>query len=313
LVDAELVEKVEQSRDWHLMGVRPNDPLIGLQWPLRQIDAFRAWRYEKPKEKVSVAVIDTGVDQAHVDLEGRVVEGVDFLGIDQDPYDDNGHGTHVTGIIAANVGNRRGIAGLSRGAQLIPMKSCASAGNCPVFETYEAVVESVRRGAQIINMSLGGAGECSDIDQTVYDYARQQGVLVVVAAGNSGADHNPTISPANCDNTFGVGASDQKGHHASFSSYGDFVDIAAPGVEVWSTVPPLTSLTSSYLGYAAYQGTSMASPFVAAAAAVLKGLHPDWTPEQIQDRLTSTATAGGPRGRDDLFGAGILDLYKAVH
>lgn len=312
LRESSLVRSVESRRVLHVMGRLPNDPLLKLQWPLRRLDAFRAWRFEERKTPVTVAVIDTGVDASHVDLQERVLDGFDFLDLDEDPYDDHGHGTHVSGIIAANTSNRKGIAGLSQGARIIPMKACTADGACPIFETYESVVDAVRRGAQVINMSLGGAGECSPIDQIVYDYAREQGVLVVVAAGNSGEEQNPVITPASCNFTTGVGAIDQKGLKAPFSSYGDFVDIAAPGVEIWSTLPPLRSLDSPHLGYGPASGTSMASPFVAAAAALLAGRHADWTPAQIEERLLSTAIDAGKRGRDDLYGEGILNLYAAL-
>jgi subtilisin family serine protease len=312
LVRSPHIKSVDPLRTWQLLGTPTNDPLVELQWPLDMIGAFKAWKKEGRADPVSVAVIDTGVDRAHVDLEARVGDGFDFLAVDQDAFDDQGHGTHVAGIIAANVNNREGIAGTSRGAQIIPMKACTSGGSCPVFETYEAVVDATRRGANVINMSLGGAGPCSVIDQTIYDYAHQQGVLVVVSAGNSGQDENPVISPASCNYTLGVGAVNSKGMKAPFSSYGDFVDIAAPGVDVWSTVPPLTALLSPHLGYMPASGTSMASPFVAAAAAVLKGQHPEWGPDEIQQRLLSTAVDAGKRGRDDRYGEGILNLYKAV-
>ena len=277
------------------------------------MDATKAWRVGRKKlEPVDVAVIDTGVDATHVDLEDRVLEGFDFLELDDDAYDDHGHGTHVAGIIAASISNRKGVAGIAPNASIIPMKACTSGGACPPYETYLSVVDSVRRGADIVNMSLGGPLQCSEIEQALYQWVRDQGVLTVVAAGNSAGEGNPTISPANCDNTLAVGASDQKNKKAEFSSFGDFVDIAAPGVGIWSTLPPLVSISSRYIGYGPADGTSMASPFVAGAAAVLKGLHPDWTPEQIADRLMSTATDAGRKGRDDHFGKGILDLHAAV-
>ncbi|MEA2451450.1 MAG: thermitase [Actinomycetota bacterium] len=313
LTASPLLAAVERERTLHVMGGgRPNDPLLDLQWPLRKVDAFKAWKYEESKNKVVVGVIDTGVDQSHPDLQKRLVDGFDFVAHDTDPYDDNGHGTHVSGIIAANVSNRVGIAGLSRGAQILPLKACTADGACGLFEIYGALVDGVRLGAEVINMSLGGAGECSSIDQTVYDYVRQLGVLVVVAAGNSGQDKNPVITPASCNFTLAVGAVDKHSRKAPFSSFGDFVDIAAPGVEVWSTLPPLVSLLTEHIGYGAESGTSMASPFVAAAAASLKGLHPDWTPEQIEQRLLESAVDAGKKGRDDMFGEGILNLLAAL-
>lgn len=310
LAASPLVAAVEASRDLRIMGT-PNDPLLDLQWPLRKLDAFKAWKHEA-KSEVLVGVIDTGVDAAHPDLEKRIVPGFDFLEVDPDTYDDHGHGTHVSGIVAANISNRTGIAGLSKVARIIPMKACTADGACPVFETYQAIADAIRRGASVINMSLGGPGPCSPIDQTVYDFARQEGTLVVVSSGNSGQDDNPVISPASCDYTLGVGAIDRKSKKAAFSSYGDFVDIAAPGVEVWSTLPPLVSLQTDHIGYGPASGTSMASPFVAAAAASLKAVHPDWTPQQIEDRLLSTSVDAGKKGRDDFYGEGILNFLRAL-
>jgi subtilisin family serine protease len=240
------------------------------------------------------------------------VDGFDYLELDDDTYDDNGHGTHVAGIIAANVNNRTGVAGLSQGASIIPMKVCESSGICNGFAILAAAIDSVQRGAEVINMSLGGEGECGGVEQAVFDWVRDQGTLTVISAGNEAEHGNPRITPANCDNTLGVGATDQKNRKAVFSSYGDFVDIAAPGVEIWSTVPPLVSITSLYIGYAPYQGTSMAAPFVAGAAALVKARHPNWSPDRIEKKLMATATDAGPRGRDDLFGAGILNLVRAL-
>ena len=306
------VVAVEAPRVVHIMARRPNDPLVRLQWGLRTVAAFDAWKVMKKLDEVQVAVMDTGVDATHIDMENRVLGGYDYLEIDDDAYDDNGHGTHVAGIIAANIANRKGVAGLSPNATIIPMKVCAAAGSCDPFAIYVAAIDSVQRGADIINMSLGGEGECGDIGQAVFDWIRDQGTLTVVSAGNSGADGNPTITPANCDGTLAVGASDQQNRKAEFSSFGDFVDIAAPGVGIWSTYPPLVSITSPYIGYAPGDGTSMAAPFVAAAAAVVKGMHPGWSPDQIERRLLSTATDAGRPGRDDHFGKGILNLLAAV-
>ena len=306
------VVAVAAPRVAHIMARPPNDPLVRLQWGLRKLDAFDAWEVGKKLAEVQVAVIDTGVDASHIDMEGRVLGGYDYLELDDDSYDDHGHGTHVAGIIVANAANRKGVAGLAPNATVIPMKACAAGGSCDLFSVYVSAIDSVQRGADIINMSLGAAGECDDIGQAVFDWVRDQGTLTVVSAGNSGGDDNPTITPANCDGTLGVGASDQQDRKAEFSSFGDFVDIAAPGVGIWSTLPSLVSITSPYIGYGPLDGTSMAAPFVAAAAAVVKGRHPEWSPDQIERRLLSTATDVGRPGRDDRFGKGILNLLAAV-
>ncbi|HEV3472782.1 MAG TPA: S8 family serine peptidase [Actinomycetota bacterium] len=308
------VRALERPRTFQLMGA-PNDPLVKLQWGLKAVGAFDAWRLEEGKKSgVMVGVIDTGIDATHADLKKKVEAGFDFLELDADPYDDNGHGTHVAGIIAANVGNKRGVAGLAPGVSVIPMKACLSGGQCDPFAIWAGVVDATRRGAAVLNLSLGGSGECDDISQAVFDWVHDQGTLTVAAAGNSGSKKagNPTISPANCDHTLVVGAIDQLGRRALFSSYGDFVDIAAPGVEIWSTLPPIASLFSEYLGYGAGSGTSMAAPHVAAAAALVKARHPEWTPDQIQVRLLGTATDVGRPGRDDEYGEGTLNLFAAL-
>ena len=309
---APIVRAAEPERVWSLMGEK--DPLFKDQWAMKTLDARGVWKIEKGKKNpVSVAVIDTGVDVTHEDLEGRVAEGYDFTELDADVYDDHGHGTHVSGVIAANVSNGKGIAGLSQGATIIPMKACTAAdGGCPPFQQYASAIDAVRRGADIINMSLGGAAPCSEIDQTVFDWVHSQGVLTVVSAGNDAQNDNPVITPASCDYTLGVGATDENDRRAAFSSHGFFVDIAAPGVAVWSTLPPLVSIGSTHIGYGAWSGTSMAAPYVAAAAALVKAQHPDWTPDQITEKLLSSARDAGKRGRDRFYGEGILDVKAAL-
>ena len=308
-----LVRAVERPPTYRLFGGRPNDPLMRLQWGLRQVNAFDAWRIEDARRSdVLVGIIDSGIDATHPDLKGQFVEGFDFLEHDADPYDDNGHGTHVSGIVAARTDNGRGVAGLAPGVKVIPMKACFSQGNCDSFAVLAGVVDAVRRGAAVINLSLGGAGGCSSIEQFVFDWVYDQGTTTIVAAGNSAKDGNPTISPANCDHTFAVGAIDERRQIAPFSSFGDYVDLAAPGVHVWSTMPPLVTLLSPHSGYFPGSGTSMAAPFVAASAALLVAQDPETTPDAIVDALVASARDAGPKGRDDKYGHGLLDARTAL-
>lgn len=308
-----LVLAVEPQRVWTTLGVKPKDPLLRDQWGLKKVKAFDAWRIERGlKKDVTVAVLDTGIDASHEDLEGRLVPGYDFVNLDEQPQDDEGHGTHVAGIIGANSSNRKGIAGLSWGTKIMPIKVCEAAGSCPTFDILAGAVDSVRRGADILNLSLGGAGACDFISNTIFEWIRDQGAFTVVAAGNSALDGNPSMTPANCDNTFAVGAIDEKGKPAPFSSHGNFVDISAPGVMIWSTYPPVKSFATGHIGYAPLSGTSMASPMVAGVAALVKARHPDWTPAQIEERLLKSATDAGPKGRDDRYGKGVVNAFKAV-
>ena len=305
------VAAVEPAGHLYLTA-RRKDPLLNRQWGLMRVEGQKTWRAQRKAKSVKVAVVDTGVDAGHPDLAGRVEEGFDYLARDEDPFDDHGHGTHIAGVISANINNNKGVAGIALNSTIIPMKSCERGGTCPLFETYLGIVDAVQRGAQIINLSLGSDAPCSTIDQAIFDYVHGQGVLVVAAAGNSGADGNPSINPANCNYTLGVAATDPANKRAPFSGYGDWVDIAAPGVEIWSTLPPILTIATPTIGYGPMSGTSMATPFVVAVAAVVKARHPDWGPDEIAERLTKTARDLGKKGRDPQFGAGLVNARRAA-
>lgn len=158
-------------------------------------------------------------------------------------------------------------------------------------------------------MSLGAPGPCPVAVQEAIDVAQAAGVLHVAAAGNSGADFNTIATPANCENTLGVGATDQDDNGAAFSNFGDYVDVSAPGVDILSTV--IDPKTGKH-GYATLSGTSMASPMVAGLAALLMARHPTWTPQQVSERIIETSIDLGPRGWDPRFGAGRIDAARAL-
>ncbi|MFN8489473.1 MAG: S8 family serine peptidase [Caldilineaceae bacterium] len=243
-----------------------------------------------------IAVIDTGIDYTHPDLGGcfgptcRVTGGYDFANNDTDPMDDIGHGTHVAGIIAAN----GGVKGVAPEAKLLAYKVCLASG-CP----YSAILAGLERAANpdnnpatqdavdVINMSLGGPGTPDDPLSMATDQAVAQGIVVVVAAGNAGSGYRTIGSPGAAANAITVGASSKTDMMADFSSrgwVGNYVtkpDLTAPGVAINSTV--------LNHGYAVYNGTSMASPHVAGAAALLHQAHPIWTPAQIKASLMNNA------------------------
>ena len=312
-----LVEWVHREQTLRVAGVRPNDPLFARQWPLATMDALRGWRVERgEKAGVVVAVVDTGVDHSHPDLQDRMETGFDFVNRDEDPVDDHGHGTHVAGIVAAEPDNRRGIAGVSWGASIMPLKACTPEGGCGTFDVAAAIAFAVQGGAKVVNISLAGATEsCPAELGLAATLAEAQDVLLVASAGNSAQDGNPVMYPAACDGFLAVGATAPNDRWAPFSEHGDYLDLSAPGVAVPSTLPPgLAPMPDdpSTPGYGPADGTSMAAPHVAGLAALLFARHPDWTPLQVEEHMEKTAVDLGERGPDEYFGAGRISIGRAL-
>ncbi len=263
------------------------------------IGAPQIWsNYGADGQGIRVAVIDTGVDYNHPDLGGgfgpgfKVIGGYDFINGDGDPMDDFGHGTHVAGIIAAN-GVLKGVA---PGAKLLAYKVLGADGSGP----FSAIIAGIDRavdpdqdpatndGAQVLNLSLGGPGDPDDAISQAVDAVVNAGVVCVVAAGNSGSSYSTLGSPGCARKALTVGASDDQDGMATFSSRGpsrpDLAikpDLTAPGVSIYSTVPGG--------GYQFMSGTSMATPHVAGAAALLLQLHPSWSPDIVKGVLAERA------------------------
>lgn len=288
----------------------PRDPLYSKQWALAKVGAARAWNQEVGSTSpVTVAVIDTGADYGHPDLAGKLLPGFNATNPSASAQDDHMHGTHVAGIIAAATNNGLGVAGMSWGADVLPVKALGANGSGSSCDIVSALLYAARQAVRVINMSLGGPGPCPAALQEAVDVANRAGALVVAAAGNAGADFNTTESPANCDRTLGVGATDENDQPATFSNYGSYVDISAPGVNILSTV--IDPKTGKH-GYAALSGTSMATPMVAGLAALVFARHSDWSPEQVSERLRNSSRDLGPRGWDPHFGAGRIDAARAL-
>ena len=288
----------------------PNDPLAVQQWALSTVHAPAAWNVETGRRNhVLVAVLDTGVDASHPDLTGHVRAGADFIDGDADPRDEFGHGTAVSGVIAASTNNRLGVAGLSWGATVLAERVLGTQGSGSMCTVAFGIVDAVDAGARVLNLSLGGPGDaCPLIISKALEYAHDHGALPVVSAGNDGQRGNPVDYPAGCSGAFAVGATDPRDRKAPFSEYGPQVDISAPGVGILTT----SWSEGDKHGYAFESGTSLSAPIVSGAAALLLSRHPAWTPDQVRARLVATATDKGKRGRDDYFGAGIVDLGRAL-
>ena len=286
-----------------------NDPLARQQWAIGKIGLARAWDVETGKPSVVVAVMDTGVAAAHPDLRGQVLPGVDVANNDDDATDDQGHGTHVAGTIAAASNNRAGVAGVAWGAKILPVKVLGETGSGSSCDIAVGVVESVDRGASIINMSLGMAGPCPVVFRVAFEYAAQKKVLSIGSSGNDQLQGAPSAAPGNCEHVLGVGATDSNDKPAIFTTWGPQVDVSAPGVAILSTT--IDPKKGTY-GYGAMSGTSMAAPHVSGLAALVKSKHPDWTPEQVSAAIVETADDRGQRGRDDFYGVGRINAARAL-
>jgi subtilisin family serine protease len=291
-------------------GVVPNDPLLTNQWGLRKIHAYTGWDRELGLDNpVTVAVIDTGIDLQHPDLAGRVGSGFNAIDPTASAQDDMMHGTHVAGIIGAASDNRVGVAGMSWGARLMPVKSMNSQGVGTTCDIITGMVWAVANGAQVLNLSLGADEPCPLLLQAAVNFATQRNAVTVVAAGNAAKQRNPSLAPGNCSGVITVGATDQKDKPAVFSDYGPQVTVSAPGVHILSTyIDPKKHQHK----YAYLDGTSMAAPFVAGLCALLLAAHPDWTPAQVRGRLVATAVDLGPKGWDPRYGYGRVDVARAL-
>ncbi|MGN6132457.1 MAG: S8 family serine peptidase [Nocardioidaceae bacterium] len=278
-----------------------NDTYRSSEWALTRLDAERLWA-QQPGRGTIVAVVETGVDATHPDLTGDVLAGTDYVAPGGNGFADaNGHGTHVAGIIAATANNHLGIAGLAQGVKILPVRALDGNGSGWDSDIAQGIVYATDHRASVVNLSLGG--DPSDVTASAVSYALAHNVVVVAAAGNDGPTDNTTSYPAAYPGVLAVAASDSSDGIAYFSTRGSYVDVAAPGDDIVSTVPG---------GYAAMSGTSMATPYAAAAAALLHAADPSLSPDRVDSALEATADDLGAPGRDDASGFGLIDPRAAL-
>lgn len=285
------------------LAATTSDPGKSNQWGLTALNADTTLARHTAAGTV-VAVIDTGVQVTHPDLAGVVLPGVDFVTAGGDgSADGNGHGTHVAGIIAAVANNGLGGAGFGQGTKILPVRVLDDTGNGWNSNIAKGIIWAADHGATVISMSLGSSNSDSVMASAV-SYARSKNVTVVASAGNSRLTGNAVNYPAAFPGVIGVGSVDVNRVVSPTSNSGSYVDLTAPGVNIFSTYKGST--------WAYLSGTSMAAPFVSAAAAILKSASPALTPDQVEAVLESTATDLGVKGRDNDYGFGFLNPVQAL-
>jgi subtilisin family serine protease len=295
------------------------DPDLGKTYGMSKIGATDAWKTFNGSKDFVVADIDTGIDYNHEDLafnlwrqkddKGQEFVGYDFVHNDNLPFDDNEHGTHTAGTIGAVGGNGKGVSGVTQRVSLMALKFLSGEGSGTTADAIRAIDYAVEHGAKVLSNSWGGKGDDNNAAlKEAIERARAKDVLFVAAAGNDGTDNDGSDPsyPAGFDNDnlISVAATDSSDELAFFSNYGKkSVHLAAPGVNVYSTVPGNK--------YKQESGTSMACPHVAGAAALLWSRHPDWNYKKVKEVLLSSVDQVSSLQGKTVTG-GRLNILKAL-
>lgn len=329
----------------------PNDTYYDLQWNFKNdgngIKVESAWNITKGSPNIIVAVIDTGVaykDKASKKYRGRLSPAYqkapdfentlfvddslmkDFINNDNEPLDDNSHGTHVAGTIAQSTNNAQGVAGIAHNTTIMPIKVLDSAGSGAYSKIADGIYFAADNGARVINLSLGGSYDSNLLREAV-DYATSKGVILVCAAGNEKQNGNAISYPAAYDGCIAVGATRYEPNmiptRSYYSNTGSYVDIVAPGgdtsVNLNGDLYVDGILQQTFYAnptdwyYMFFQGTSMAAPHVSAVVALLLAKNPNLSSADIKDAIFSTALDLGAPGKDDEYGHGLINTLAALN
>ncbi|MBP5427499.1 MAG: peptidase S8 [Clostridiales bacterium] len=294
---------IEYAQPNYVYSIRytTSDPFLTYEWGLDQINAHKVWDLNGTDNPPMIAVVDTGVNVQHLDLKSNIVKGYNIVDGTTDVRDDCGHGTHIAGIAAAVTNNSTGIAGVSGNSKILPVKVLDQEGNGYSSDIAAGIKWAADNGAKIINLSLGGSNYDNYLKEAV-EYAIKKGCIVVAAAGNEGT-YRPTY-PAAFEGVIAVAAVDSKNQICNFSNFGRYIDIAAPGLDIYST--------SKDGGYEYKSGTSMACAFVSGAIALVWGGSPDKTAAEIEEIIKESANKVDISPTIDYdIGSGVLDAYGA--
>ncbi len=286
----------------------PNDPMFEEQYAHKVSNSLAGWKISQGSKKVTIAIVDTGVDLKHPDLAGKIVAGRDIVDGDDQALDGHGHGTHCAGISAAITNNGVGVAGFAPNLQIMPVRVLDDRGSGTSADVANGIIWAADHGAEVISMSLGGRGN-PKVKSDAVQYALDQDSVLVAAMGNYG--DNSQIFPAAQEGVISVGATDSGDKRASFSQYGTWIDISAPGVNILSTFPG-NSNSMNRKDYGSISGTSMATPAVAGVVGLIRSVFPDMNREQVRAQLIQGTDDLGEPGYDIYYGHGRINVAKAL-
>lgn len=282
------------------LSYSPNDPHASTsQYHHQKIETAQAWDKTRGSADVVIAVIDDGIDVTHPELKNQIIKPFDTVK-ENSSIRVGIHGTHVAGIIGSSMDNNIGGSGIAPDAKIMPI-NVFNGEFAYTSEIIQGIYHAVDQGADIINMSLGGYAYSSALNTAIQD-AHKKGVVIIAAAGNERVE-NPYY-PASYANVISVGSTTSLDKVSNFSNYGKYVDIAAPGSNIYSTLPKST--------YGVMNGTSMAAPMVTGVAALIKGSEPALSNREIENRLYATADDLGVAGKDPFYGHGRVNARKAL-
>ena len=319
-------KEIEYGEPNHIYRINmvPNDEFFSFQWHLHMINLEKAWDVSTG-DGVTIALIDTGVAPDGIDGFGsRLIRGMDFINRINRSRDDNGHGTHLAGTLAQETNNSTGVSGVAPGATILAIKALNKNGSGRTDTIVDAVRWAVENGAQVINMSLGGAS-FNETFETAINEGLELGVVFVAAAGNGG---RPQITfPAAYEGVISVGAIQQDKELAPYSNHGPDLDVVAPGGNVSkdqnndnnsdgvlqeTLFTDVLKSPDPIWNYYFLNGTSMAAPHVSGVIALLLSKYPRLTPDMVRNIIRRSADDLGEPGRDDIFGWGMVNASKAL-
>jgi len=280
------------------LSTLPDDEYFDRQWATNKIELNNAWDLEKGNADVTIAVLDSGIDLDHPDLKQNIIPGYDFVNDNSDAWDDNGHGTAIAGVIGAIGDNSEGIAGVDWQSKLIPLKVVDGDGIGTYYDVAQGIIYAADHNARIINLSIGGYAYSYALKDAV-DYALEKGCVLVAAVGNDGID--APMYPAAYEGVIGIAATDSQDRIDKNSNYGDFVDLAAPGLSIYTTEP------EGRYGY--NSGSSLACSHTAGLVGLILSSNPSLSKDNIEGILYDSCDY---IKEDNSYGHGRINAYRAL-
>ncbi len=286
----------------------PTDTYYSREWHITDMNVDDVWDMTRGSADVLVAVIDTGLDRTHPDLQNaNIRDGLDAVYSGACTKDYEGHGTSTTGLITAVMDNSIGIAGIAPNVGIVPISVMDSSKNMYSSYVITAIKAAADASCDIINMSLGSDAFSTQFESAI-QYAYDKGCIIVASAGNSADEGNPINYPASYDHVISVGAVDSSNVITYFSNYNNYVDVVAPGQQVYTT----TSYDLDGMYYSYCSGTSFSSPCVAGVAALVKSVYPDMTPDSFEALVQTTSSDLGDTGYDPYYGYGLINVQALL-